>query len=92
LLNEVAAQDHIWFNAPTVSILDLYVAATLRWAQIYPAKDFRQITLDPWPNLRAMVLRLETRASVAALIQAEGLGDTPFSDPKNFYLYQSETA
>jgi hypothetical protein len=39
-----------------------------------------------------MVLRLETRASVAALIQAEGLGDTPFSDPKNFYLYQSETA
>ena len=39
-----------------------------------------------------MAQRLETRASVTELIKAEGLGQTPFSHPENFYMYQSETA
>ena len=92
LLNDVAGEGHAWFNGPEVSILDLYVAATLRWSQIYPSKDYRQITADAWPHLLHMAQRLETRASVAELIKAEGLGQTPFSNPENFYMYQSETA
>lgn len=92
LLNDVAGEGHLWFNGPDVSLLDLYVAATLRWSQIYPAKDYQQIQAKSWPNLFAMAQRLETRDSVATLINAEGLGTTPFSDPQSFYMYQSETA
>lgn len=91
LLEDVAAQGVSWFNAETPSILDIYVAATLRWAQIYPSKDYGQITLDPWPHLKDMATRLDARASVAALIEAEGLGPTPFSAPHNYDLYKNET-
>ena len=87
LLDSVAADRPIWLNGETVSILDLYVAATLRWSQIYPAKDYGRVTLDPYPHLKALAQRLEGRASVTALIEAEGLGDTPFSNPANFYMY-----
>ena len=91
LLNEVASQGHSWFNSDTPSILDLYVAATLRWAQIYPSKDYRQIVATDYPHLAALGVRLETRASVANLIEVEGLGPTPFSDPQNYYFYAKET-
>ena len=91
LLNDVASQGHVWFNSETPSILDLYVAATLRWAQIYPSKDYRQIVATDFPNLAALAARLETRDSVANLIEVEGLGPTPFSNPQNHYLYANET-
>ena len=67
------------------------MAATLRWAQIYPSKDYRQIVATDYPHLTALAARLETRDSVANLIEVEGLGPTPFSNPQNHYLYANET-
>lgn len=68
-----------WFCAAEPSALDFYVAAILRWLQIYPAGQTAGFDPGAWPALQAMCARLETRASVAALRRAEGMGAHPFT-------------
>jgi len=70
-----------WFGRDAPTILDLYIAATLRWAQIYGRVDCAWLSFDTYPCLRDMALRLEARSSVAVARLAEGLGTTPFTDP-----------
>ena len=70
-----------WFGGAQPSVLDFYVAATLRWAVLY-APGGAWFSLADCPNLRAMLARLETRASVATASAAEGLGPHPFTDPQ----------
>lgn len=88
LLDEIAGGNHSWINGADLSILDLYICATLRWAQIYPAKDYGNIKAVTWPNLYELAQRVEKRASVKALVDAEGQGETPFSNPSSFYSPQ----
>ena len=78
LLEALVGQD--WFGGAHPSILDFYVAATLRWAALY-APMGAWFDLSDYPGLRSMALRLETRPSVLAAIQAEGLGPAPFTRP-----------
>lgn len=81
LLDQVAGAGNDWLNGPQPSLLDLYLAAMLRWMALYPAKDTDWFSLSDWPQLLQMATRLETRASVAALIAAEGMAPNPFSQP-----------
>jgi glutathione S-transferase len=60
-------------------ILDYYVCVLLRWCQIYPAGATAWFDFAPYPALRALAQRLETRPATMAAIRAEGLGPTPFS-------------
>lgn len=60
-------------------ITDFYIAACLRWSAIYGPPDRDWFDLDAYPVLRDMAARLEPRASVAAVIAAEGLGPRPFT-------------
>ena len=66
---------------PGITGIDLYVAACLRWAQIYGPENRDWASLERWPRLAARVTRLEARPSVRAAIEAEGLGAHPFTCP-----------
>lgn len=78
ILNDAAATPAL-FAAP--SVLGLYTAALLRWSVLYPRPN-DWFNLAHYPALQAMAKVLEARPSVAALIQAEGLGDRPFTAPQ----------
>lgn len=81
LLEDLASEGHGWFGAPAPSVLDLYVAVIMRWAQLYGPYGTDWYAPEDLPALTAMAARLEARASVLAAAQAEGLGPTPFSAP-----------
>lgn len=80
-LDELAATGPNWFNAKDPSVLDLYVAACLRWLSLYPANMPRWFDLRIFPHLAQLATRIEKRPSVTALIKAEGLGPAPFTAP-----------
>lgn len=73
-------QGHEWFGAPSVTLLDFYVAVPLRWLGLY-LRGESWFKLDTWPRLHALALRVEQRPSMQVAIQAEGLGQTPLSCP-----------
>ncbi len=81
LLERLAREDQGFFAAGQASVIDLYVAAMLRWSALYPLGDTGWFSLGRWPALRAMAGALETRPSVAALIAAEGMAARPFTSP-----------
>lgn len=70
-----------WFCGPQPSALDFYVAAILRWLQLYPSGAPRWLTLADYPNLNAMCARLEVQPPVTALCAAEGMAAHPFTAP-----------
>lgn len=80
-LDDLAGQGTSWFAAADPSILDFYVACTLRWVGLYPKKGIKELSINNWPNLQAMAAQLESCHSVATAIQAEGLGSHPFTAP-----------
>lgn len=80
-LDELAATRPGWFGAATPSVLDLYVAACLRWLALYPTNMPRWFDLSIFPHLAQMANRIEKRPSTSALILAEGLGIAPFTSP-----------
>lgn len=66
-----------------LTICDIYLAVLLRWPALYPvAADRSWFELARWPNLHALAQRVEMRESVQTAIRAEGLGPTPFSNPR----------
>ncbi|WP_334193881.1 glutathione S-transferase family protein [Pararhodobacter sp.] len=70
-----------WFGGSALSVLDLYVATTLRWAALY-APGGAWFRLADFPALRALAARVEERASMAQAIVAEGLGPHPLTAPR----------
>ena len=60
---------------------DFYIACALRWCAIYGPSGRGWFSLAGFPGLRDLVAGLEPRASVSAVIAAEGLGDAPFTAP-----------
>ena len=64
------------------SALALYLGPLLRWSALYPVTGPRWLDLGDHPALRDLARALERRPSVAAAREAEGLGPTPFSDPR----------
>lgn len=81
VLNAEGAKGRV-FGGETPNICDIYISALLRWPAIYPMDaDKSWFTLADWPALERLARAMDVRASTAALIQAEGLGSTPFSAP-----------
>lgn len=75
-----AAQTVDWLESDRPSIHACYLAPMLRWAALYGGGD-TWFDLKDWPRLHAFALKFETRDSVHQAIVAEGLGETPFSNP-----------
>lgn len=72
-----------WLCGDNPSALDLYLAAILRWLQLYPAGWPRWFDPTAYPGLRDMCARLETRPGTEALRRAEGMGPHPFTAPES---------
>ena len=64
------------------SALALYIGPLLRWSALYPKSAQRWLRLHDYPALEGLAQSLETRPSVEMAAIAEGLGDTPFSNPQ----------
>ena len=84
ILQHLKTLEENWrFDPDEPSISDFYLAAMLRWIQLYPASDDKSwFCLPRHASLHRMALALEARASTAALQAAEGLGPTPFTAPR----------
>ena len=82
LLDDLARQGLPWFGAGTPSVLDCYAAVAMRWAALYTAGGPRWFHAAAYPALLAMARRLESRPAALAAARAEGLGPTPFSNPR----------
>ncbi len=81
-LETVAAENAPWLLGDELSVLDLYLCALLRWSALYPVtRDRTWFDLSRYPALRAIATRVEALPATAALQEAEGLGDTPFTAP-----------
>jgi len=75
-----SAQTVYWLESDRPSIHAYYLAPMLRWAALYGGGD-TWFDLKDWSRLHAFALKFETRDSVQQAILAEGLGQTPFSNP-----------
>lgn len=81
-LDQLVSSSPTWLGGDSPTVLDFYLACMMRWMALYPAKGDRSwYCLGHYPHLQALLQRLETRPSVETAKQAEGLGDTPFSNP-----------
>lgn len=70
-------------GAEPPTLLDLYVPCLVRWTTLYvDTADQRWFDLRCYPTLFSVCTRAEGRASTLAAQEAEGLGATPFTDPK----------
>ena len=83
MLDQEAGYAKAAFGSANVTVLDIYVAACLRWVQLYPlgSPHLGRFASRNWPNLHRMALRLEIRQSVAAWRLSEGVGPAPFTQP-----------
>ena len=80
-LEAVAGAGHAWLNADTPTVLDLYLAACLRWIALYPRDRAGWWDRDAAPHLARLCARIEARPASRACAMAEGLGEHPFTLP-----------
>ena len=73
--------DHAkWLENSPRGILACYLAPMLRWLAIYGGET-DWFELSAFPNLLAFAQTFENRSGAHQASIAEGLGETPFSDP-----------
>ena len=81
LETQYAKTDHDYLFGQQPTIIDVYLAVCLRWAQLYPADDTGQIKLQNYPSIKEMLLQLETREFVKSACEKEGITGAIFSKP-----------
>ena len=80
---ELARHGGPWLLGDEVSVCDLYLAACVRWSQLYPRGDaLGAHRLQDLPRLLALLHRLELRAPVRRAFAAEGITGPLFVDPQ----------
>ena len=78
---EIARHGGPWLLGPELSICDIYLAWCARWAQIYPQGDvLARDVLRRLPQLWALLLALEQRASVQRACAREEIAGQPFTE------------
>ena len=83
-LDDLAAAGTPYLAATQPGVMDYYLACMMRWMALYPAnRDKGWYSLGVTPHLSSMLHRLEERPAVLAAAKAEGLGPTPFTQPRH---------
>jgi glutathione S-transferase len=80
LLN-AAAQANPDLFAPQ-GILAPYIACLMRWSVLYPQGQTPWFRMDDFPALHSMATGLEALPQTHRVALAEGLGPTPFTNPR----------
>ena len=71
-----------FFHGPDVTVVDFYLAACIRWAQLYPeGRGVDPSVIDGFPRLKTWLLELEKRPSVQRAFEREGIKGAPFYAP-----------
>ncbi len=63
------------------TLIDIYLAVCLRWAQLYPGDHKGEIDSAEYPAIHKMLLLLEGRAAMVRACEKEGIAGTFFSSP-----------
>ena len=80
-LEDAAGAGHAWLNGDSPSLLDLYLAACLRWIALYPRDRAGWWNRATAPHLARLCARVEARPASRLVAKAEGLGTYPFTAP-----------
>ena len=70
-----------WLAADRPTLVDLYLAACLRWARLYPAGAPVLDGLGAFPRLGALLTALEARPAVLRAFAAERIAGRPLTAP-----------
>lgn len=83
ILNAEAGRECGPMHFESVNILNLYIAACLRWARLYPkaSEDRARFSSSRWVHLHSLSKKLETRKSVINWCAAESIPPCPFTNP-----------
>lgn len=79
LLDSAVSENPALFVPP--SPLSAYIATLLRWCALYPEGQTDWFRLDDFPALAELALAQDGRTATLRCVSAEGLGQTPFSNP-----------
>lgn len=78
----VNTQAPTWFSAKSPGALGYYLGILLRWAMYLPEDERMRFDLRLYPALRGVLASHEGSAAALRVAAADGLGSTPFTDPK----------
>ena len=73
-------QDYLFGTEP--SIVDFYLAACIRWLQLYPKDKTGQFSCADFPYILAMARKMEVREAVIRACSHEGIKENIFSKPE----------
>ncbi|MEM6889393.1 MAG: glutathione S-transferase family protein [Pseudomonadota bacterium] len=83
LLRIFAILEHAKDLPPPLTVFDCYLCPIIRWAKVYPNKSQNDwFDLGDFPRLSARAEAFEARPALQTVATAEGLGETPFTDPQ----------
>lgn len=77
----IAAQSPRWLSPDHPGVLGHYIGILVRWLIALPPDPYG-IDLADFPHLRAVLMAHEARPAALRVAEADGLGPTPFTNPK----------
>ncbi len=82
ILNDAYGRvDHVYLFSDEPSVVDVYLATCMRWAQIYPVALRGQIRCSSYSELHQMMGWLQQRTAIRDACQAEGITGDFFTAP-----------
>lgn len=76
----IATQAPRWLSPDQPGVLGYYLGVLVRWLILTPAP--LGLSLDAFPQLRAVLAAHEARPAALRVAEADGLGPTPFTNPE----------
>ena len=77
----IAARQPVWLSADRPGVLGYYIGVLVRWLIVLPPAPYR-IDLAAFPHLHAVLAAHESRPAALRVADADGLGPTPFTNPR----------
>lgn len=83
IYEDLLADRRAWILGEAISVCDYYLAACLRWAQLYPSENpvLARADLDRFPCVVAMLTRLQERPAALRAAAKERLAGALFLAP-----------
>jgi glutathione S-transferase len=77
----IASQSPRWLSADHPGVLGLYIGILVRWLILLPPPPYG-LDLGRFPHLKAVLAAHESRPAALRVADADGLGPTPFTNPR----------
>ena len=78
----IATQNPRWLSADHPGVLGYYIGILVRWLMVLPPAPYG-IDLDDFPHLKAVLAAHESRPAAQRVAASDGLGPTPFTNPRS---------